>query len=344
MRNNESNTQRVRRIPSLVMLVSFAFIAFMLLLHAITPSTSYAAAPSASTESANRDRILVQKSFVPHRLDRRWDKTFLENYSQPSALAVTHTVGLDSAACAATQQITVTAFTDVFFCLAIRNQSNVTLTTHHVTRVVALGPMTMTERYTFNVLLGPDTFVAITQDILSATFGITDRFVIEDIHEDLTVNIDFAATDGATILRDTSRATVTVQAESLYLPVIGTPPAFAAERALWAQQQIASYRMMQQVSCFCPPPLRGIVVVNNDEIVSVLDPDTEEPFDSKDWSRFETVNELFDRLERAAARPAHQLKAQFDPTQSYPTSISIDYEELVADDEIGITVENLTQR
>jgi len=55
----------------------------------------------------------------------------------------------------------------------------------------------------------------------------------------------------------------------------------------------------------------------------------------------DSIPKLFDFIEDALAREAEGLSVTYHPTFGYPTQIGIDYDQLTADDEISVTIENL---
>jgi len=54
--------------------------------------------------------------------------------------------------------------------------------------------------------------------------------------------------------------------------------------------------------------------------------------------RFPSVDGLFDILHEAYAENAHDVHVSYDPALGYPTDFAIDYEEQVADEELGMRV------
>jgi hypothetical protein len=66
--------------------------------------------------------------------------------------------------------------------------------------------------------------------------------------------------------------------------------------------------------------------------------DTESPLPPSARPRFPTVGGLFDILRAAYAEDAHDVDVSYDPDFGYPTELSIDYDEQVADEELGMRV------
>ena len=111
----------------------------------------------------------------------------------------------------------------------------------------------------------------------------------------------------------------------------------------------ADYAFTLTVSCFCVPlgPLR--VAVYEDAVVDVtaLDP----PKGAEDDPRFQeradaaalTLAELTALAERAE-READDVRVEYDPVRGFPTSLSIDWSALIADEEIAYTVSDYEER
>jgi hypothetical protein len=73
-------------------------------------------------------------------------------------------------------------------------------------------------------------------------------------------------------------------------------------------------------------------------------------FNREDFEMHDSIPKLFDFIEDAIcasqqrfaiAREAEGLSVTYHPTFGYPTQIGIDYDQLTADDEISVTIENL---
>jgi hypothetical protein len=54
------------------------------------------------------------------------------------------------------------------------------------------------------------------------------------------------------------------------------------------------------------------------------------------------VDGLFDLLEDAVERRAEEMRVSWDPARRYPTRVWIDYDDRVADEELGFTAAELT--
>jgi len=93
---------------------------------------------------------------------------------------------------------------------------------------------------------------------------------------------------------------------------------------LWQSHGIHDYTVDEVHHCFCPPP-RDWTAEVRDGVVQ-----------GQGW----TVEELFDRI-RAAQADAFFLDAKYDAVYGYPTRVSIDWRDYIADDESDSYMSNL---
>ena len=111
----------------------------------------------------------------------------------------------------------------------------------------------------------------------------------------------------------------------------------------------ADYAYTLTVSCFCLPlgPLRVTVYEDAVADVTALDP----PRGAEDDPRFQeradaaalTLADLTALAERAE-READDVRVEYDPVHGFPTSLSIDWSEEVADEEVAYTVSDYEER
>jgi len=114
---------------------------------------------------------------------------------------------------------------------------------------------------------------------------------------------------------------------------------FEQNKRKWEALEVESYTFSFQISCFCPSEFtlpKQVKVVNN-TITHVngvaYDKDT-------NWD-IRTIDQLFDIIADAEKKDAHVLEVKYDPNKGYPTSIFIDYDEMIADEEVGYTLANI---
>jgi hypothetical protein len=108
----------------------------------------------------------------------------------------------------------------------------------------------------------------------------------------------------------------------------------------WRQSGVTSYEFEHQVNCFCPEDLRSpvVVAVNDGVIASRTYAETGQAVAETFQDRFIDVPGLFEMVQDAIDQDADRISVEFDAELGYPTSIDIDYNFLMADEEVGITV------
>jgi hypothetical protein len=107
----------------------------------------------------------------------------------------------------------------------------------------------------------------------------------------------------------------------------------------WERDGLDSYRYEVRRMCYCPLEWIGPVrVVVAPEGVTRTYVDTGQPVPESVGEAFPTVEGLFDILREAYANGAHQVEVTYDPSLGYPTEFGIDYQEMLADEELGMRV------
>lgn len=112
-----------------------------------------------------------------------------------------------------------------------------------------------------------------------------------------------------------------------------------ANRDLWDRRGPASYSYVYEVNCFCASPaLRPVrITVETGEVVGAVREETGDEVEGQ----FPTVEDLFERIQDAVDREAHEISAGYDPELGYPTAVFIDYERRVIDEEFGFLASDL---
>jgi hypothetical protein len=111
-----------------------------------------------------------------------------------------------------------------------------------------------------------------------------------------------------------------------------------AARERWRAQDLHTYAYELRHICFCANTDRLYVAVVDDTVQGVLDLDTGE---FVDINLGRTVEDLFTFIENAAVSSAHLIRAEYDPTQGFPTEIDYDGDARIADDEISYLASNV---
>ena len=116
-----------------------------------------------------------------------------------------------------------------------------------------------------------------------------------------------------------------------------TPPVnhLGEQRALWASQDLTDYTFDVSRVCYCQFMGDVRVTVQSGVITGVTELASEV---ARDPETFRTIDGLFDLVQDAYDRDAHEVQVDFDPDRGYPTRIWIDYVEMMADEEMGFTL------
>ena len=115
-----------------------------------------------------------------------------------------------------------------------------------------------------------------------------------------------------------------------------TPENDLAEyRALWEAQGLRDYTFDVRRVCYCQFMGDVRVTVQDGVITGVTELASEI---ARDPETFRTINSLFDLVQDAYDRDAHEVQVDFDPDRGYPTRIWIDYVEMMMDEEMGFTL------
>lgn len=120
----------------------------------------------------------------------------------------------------------------------------------------------------------------------------------------------------------------------------------------WEKSKSSNYEFEYHVSCYCIPHTPAKIIVKDDTVYQVLNPDTrdslmieveENTFEYAGEAfkdSYKTIDELFDVIRDAKKEDADEVNAEYSSDNGIPESIFIDYIKEAADDEIGYTVSN----
>ena len=130
-------------------------------------------------------------------------------------------------------------------------------------------------------------------------------------------------------------------------PLDEADAAYAAARAMWESAELVDYDYSFSRGCFCPQEYVGPHEVSvRDGVVTAA------TYDGIDLKKLpilnltsydeiiQTVDGVFDEIDRAIDE-ADQLTAAYHPELGYPTDVFIDWEEMIADEEVNYTIVDL---
>lgn len=112
----------------------------------------------------------------------------------------------------------------------------------------------------------------------------------------------------------------------------------------WEDANISHYSFQLGVTCFCP--VGGVmpmtVEVKDGEVVSLVDVNGE-AFHATDplndlIEKYVTIDRIFSELNSDSVQNAERLEVTYDPTYGFPSDVVIDFVEVVADDELYLSV------
>jgi hypothetical protein len=114
-------------------------------------------------------------------------------------------------------------------------------------------------------------------------------------------------------------------------------------RQLWRKQSISSYRYTLRVGCRCVAEVTQPVVieVRNGKITSMVAANTGKSVNPEYFKNYNSIPKLFNLVRDAIAKKSHSLSVTYHPTLGYPTQMSIDYSDQIADEERFLTIEKL---
>ena len=104
-----------------------------------------------------------------------------------------------------------------------------------------------------------------------------------------------------------------------------------------------SYSYVVRVDCQCPTDVtRPVTVwVDRGTIEYLLYEDDGRPVPLSYSNSFLSAEQLFDAIQDGIDRRADLIDVEYDPTYGYPTSVYIDYDRRVADEELSLTTHGL---
>ena len=110
----------------------------------------------------------------------------------------------------------------------------------------------------------------------------------------------------------------------------------------WQDADISHYRYNLAISCFCvfSQDMPLIIEVQDGQVVSMeytsgneIDPSSREYF-----QRFETIDRLFEQLQKDIGGEADEVVVTYNATYGFPEEVKIDYVLEATDDELWLTI------
>lgn len=110
------------------------------------------------------------------------------------------------------------------------------------------------------------------------------------------------------------------------------------QRELWDSQGLRDYSFEVQRLCFCPVRERVRVRVVDGAVAGAVDLGAGEELGGDEVRWYLSIDGLFDLLDDAYAQGAQRVEVDFHASRGHPTHLWIDYDEKIADEELGFTL------
>ncbi len=110
----------------------------------------------------------------------------------------------------------------------------------------------------------------------------------------------------------------------------------------WQALNIENYEFEQRVICFCVPPAGRFhkITVESGTIVEIIDPEDNRPLPSENFVFFKTISQLLEFVESINPDSVAVFNIEYDSNFGFPSSIYVDFNQWIADEEIGYETRN----
>lgn len=110
---------------------------------------------------------------------------------------------------------------------------------------------------------------------------------------------------------------------------------FKKYKALWRSQNRKDYTYIYNKSCYCLPEENIEVIVDDYVVVDATYLPSQVNLTTEERGYVKTVDDYFTIIENAIEDKVARLEVSYNKRYGYPTSIYIDIDEMIADEEIG---------
>jgi hypothetical protein len=116
-----------------------------------------------------------------------------------------------------------------------------------------------------------------------------------------------------------------------------------AAEAKWQKNKPSHYSYILQRSCFCPKEYNQPIEIRvlNGVVQRANLPEEDSPLPAVRMDEALTINDLFATVHKAVDKKAAKINVQYDWHYGYPTSIAIDWDKMMADEETYFTAKYL---
>lgn len=128
--------------------------------------------------------------------------------------------------------------------------------------------------------------------------------------------------------------------------------AFNAQQSLdkhllqWKKAKIHDYTYEFRRSCFCLQDYTKpvLISVKKGKITQAFLKENNKPLTDELKGNRQTINMLFLAIQDAIDKKAHNIKVKYNKQYGYPMSISVDYNEQIADEELYLYAKDLNNK
>ena len=126
-------------------------------------------------------------------------------------------------------------------------------------------------------------------------------------------------------------------------PVDGLRSELEANWARWVAERPTQYAYTVERLCFCGPEARGPVVVSVEgaTVTGRVYVSSSDPVPAALEGLYPSVDGLFEFVEDAMDRDAYRIEVTYDSSSGIPLDVWVDYQQNVADEEVGFAVRSL---
>jgi hypothetical protein len=111
----------------------------------------------------------------------------------------------------------------------------------------------------------------------------------------------------------------------------------------WSSHGADQYTFTWRQSCECTAettqPIQ--ITVSGNAIVSAVYVETQQPVSADVRAGLMTIEGVFEEIQQAIVDGAYAVTVTYDPTSGAPLTVGVDYDELVADEELALVISDI---
>jgi len=110
----------------------------------------------------------------------------------------------------------------------------------------------------------------------------------------------------------------------------------------WIKSAVFDYEVDESLNCFCMISGKHHLVIVDEQLVSATNNQGQAVTNPGQY--FKTVDQLFKYIEESLSRNPDKVTITYDNTYGYPTSVYFDFDEKIADEEMGFELSNFQKK